>query len=88
MVKNIVNFRMRSDTPQPNETSEERYRRLLRDNPGRTVIDMDLILASIDPLDRLGEMLKEQGIEKKYMDKTIAQFKKAMKQVMHTNATA
>ena len=49
---------------------------------------MDLILASIDPLDRLGEMLKEQGIEKKYIDNTITQFKKAMKQVMHTNAAA
>ena len=81
MVKNFVSFRMRSDTPQPNETSEERYRRLLRDNPGRTIIDMDLMLDSIDPLDRLGEMLKEQGVEQKYMDNTVAQFKRAMKKV-------
>ena len=88
MVKNFVQFRMRSDAPQPNETNEERYKRLLRENPGQTIIDMDLILDSIDPLERLGEMLKEQGAEQKYMDNTKAEFKKAMKQAKQTNAAA
>ena len=76
---------MRSDAPQPNETNDERYRRLLRENPGQTIIDMDLILESIDPLDRLGEMLKEQGVEQKYMDNTVAQFKRAMQKVKEAN---
>ena len=90
MVKNFVHFRMRSDTPQPNETNDERYNRLLRENPGQTIIDMDLILDSIDPLDRLAEMLKEQGVKQKYIDNTVAQFKSAMKKVkeahMHTTS--
>ena len=85
MVKNFVNFRMRSDTPQPNETNEKRYRRLFRENPGQTIIDMDLILDSIDPLDRLGEMLKEQGVKQNYIDNTVAQLKRAMKKVKEAN---
>ena len=67
-----------SNQTQTNETQEERYQRRCRIYKGCTIVDLDLIMSSSDPLARLGDMLKEQGLPKKYIDDTVATFQREL----------